>query len=201
MKQILLIILLLFFSCTTSKQKSRQKNEEQTEQQIKTSGETQRSGTVNVASTKNSLSESSVQSDFAKNQLITNQNFTLKQNGKCADPGTVRNVQFTDKAGNTTTIQVNDNTELNFGNQSEESKEIATLKEDKKTLESEKTDLQSKYDESKKELSQTKSKLKKLQLESDIQKKKSNFWQFALCVVLTLVAWGGGRKLIKTYIL
>jgi len=201
MKKLIIFILLLLFSCGVTKEKSKQKNSTEAEISSKSELQNNNNGSVNLNSTKNTLTESSVQNDFEKNKLLSNQNFVLKSNGKCAEPGAIRNVQFTDKAGNTTTIPVNDNTELSFGNQSEESKELASLKEDKRVLTNEKNDLQHRYDNSTKLLAEAQEKVKKQFSDINSKTKKNTFWQFVLCAVLAVVVWEGGKKLIKTYIL
>ncbi|MEG0760087.1 MAG: hypothetical protein RR411_01275 [Chryseobacterium sp.] len=195
MKKLIIFLLLFLFSCGITKEKSKLKQSETSELQLKLFEQSNSSGTVNSAATKNQLTESSTHNNFESSKLLTNQNFILKSNGKCAEPGTVRNVQFTDKAGNTTTIPVNDNTELNFGNTSEESKEIQTLKEDKRILLDEKNDLQLKYDNSSKLLFESKEKLKKQSTELYLKQKKSTIWQFLLCAVLAVVLWELLRKI------
>lgn len=200
MNKFLIFLLIFLFSCGITKEKSKLKQSEASELQSKVSEQNNSSGTVNSVATKKQLTESSTQNNFESSKLLTNQNFILKSNGKCAEPGTVRNVQFTDKAGNTTTIPVNDNTELNFGNTSEESKEIQSLKEDKRILLDEKKDLQLKYDTSSKTLSEAKEKIKKQSTELDLKTKKSSIWQFFLCAVLAVVVWELLRKLKQKYL-
>lgn len=201
MKKVIIILLLLLFSCGITKEKYKQKQIETSELSSKLYKDNNNSGTINLASTKNQFTEISGKKNLESSKLLTNQNFSLKSNGKCVEPGAVRNVQFTDKAGNITTIPVNDNTELNFGNQSEESKEIQTLKEDKRILLNDKINLQLKYDKTQKLLTETNEKLQKKSTYTDIKTKKNTFWQFVLCAILAVIIWEGSKKLIKTYIL
>ncbi|WP_312078334.1 hypothetical protein [Chryseobacterium sp.] len=200
MNKLIIFFLLLLFSCGITKEKSKLKQSEASEINAKVSEQNNSSGTVNAASTKSNLTDISLQNNFERSRLQNNQNFTLKSNGKCAEPGTVRNVQFTDKAGNTTTIPVNDNTELNFGNQSEESKEIETLKADKRILQDEKNDLQLKYDKNSKLLSETQEKLNKKSTDTDVKTKKNSIWQFLLCAVLAVFCWELLKKLKQKYL-
>lgn len=203
MKKLTYFIILLFFvsGCVTNKHKMKEKQESNSLLETKNSLKSDEK--LDVESNQIRKDSISIKSKYSieKNELFAAQNFQLKNNGKCGDPGTLRNVEFTDVLGNKTSIPVNDNTELNFQNQSELKKEVESLKVENKQLTETITETQSKYEKAQSENNDLKQKLNTKTSNVNTKAESNSIWQFILCIVLSIVIWEGSKKLIKTYIL
>lgn len=195
-------MLLIFASgCVTNKHKIKDKQELNTELQTKSTSLNNENTSVDRKETKKDSSSTNQRFSLERNQLFASQNFQLKNNGKCAEPGTLRNVEFTDVLGNKTSIPVNDNTELHFKNDIDFKKEVESLKIENKQLSETVNEIQSKYE---KQLSVNQDLKQRINFKSnntDTKTESSTIWQFVLCAILTVIIWEGSKKLIKTYIL
>lgn len=131
-----------------------------------------------------------------KSTIATSQKINLINNGRCADPGILRFVQITDLQGNKTEIPVNDNTDLQFGNDSKFDTEISDLKiensallRQNKSYEKDTDSLQSLNTNLNKELI-----TKSMQL--DLKTKSSPLSAFIWVVLLSIAAW----EILKFYL-
>ncbi|WP_144282638.1 hypothetical protein [Chryseobacterium echinoideorum] len=199
-KLITILIILLISACTSSRQKSKEKQESFTETDF--TKETKTSVTELENSKQNSKDSVSAKTNYTivRDNLLASQNFQLKNNGKCADPGTIRNVEFTDAFGNRTTIPVNDNTELNFINETDLKNEIESLKLENNHLFETSLSTQRKYEDLENEYEVFKQNLKSKSVKTDTKTEKNTVWQFALVAVLAVIVWETSKKLIKRYI-
>lgn len=202
MKKLTYFIILLFFvsGCVTSKHKIKDKQESNSLLETKNSLNSDEK--IDVESNQIRKDSISIKSKYniEKNELFAAQNFQLKNNGKCGDPGTLRNVEFTDALGNKTSIPVNDNTELNFQNQSELKKEVESLKVENKQLIKTITETQSKYEKVLNQNQELKQKTNTKSSNANTKTESSSIWQFILCGVLSIIVWGLIKKLIKKYL-
>lgn len=199
-KLITILIILLISACTSSRQKSKEKQESFTETDF--TKETKTSVTELENSKQNSKDSASAKTNYTivRDNLLASQNFQLKNNGKCADPGTIRNVEFTDAFGNRTTIPVNDNTELNFINETDLKNEIESLKLENNHLFETSLSTQRKYEDLENEYEVFKQNLKSKSVKTDTKTKRNTVWQFVLVAVLAVIVWETTKKLIKRYI-
>lgn len=199
-KLITILIIFLISACTSSRQKSKEKQETSSETNLKK--ETQTSVTQLENSKQNSKDSVSRSADYniVRDNILASQNFQLKNNGKCADPGIIRNIEFKDIFGNTTTIPVNDNTELNFINETDLKNEIESLKIQNNQLSENSLETQSKYETLKNEYEVIKKNFKSESFQTETRTKKNTVWQFALVAFLAVIIWETIKKLIKKYI-
>lgn len=201
MKKLLLFILLLLLGCATNKQKIKEKQESSSSLVSNTRVKSDEKTTVAKKETKKDSISKNSNYNIERNQLFAAQNFQLKNNGKCADPGILRNVEFTDALGNKTSIPVNDNTELSFHNETELKKEVESLKIENKQLSETVTETQSKYEKALSQNEELKQKNYSKSSNTNTKTESSTIWQFILCGVLSIVVWSLIKKLIKNYLL
>lgn len=196
MKKLLIIcVLMMLYSCSIMKNKNKQK--QFTESNIQTTIRTE-SATKNGEMENSSFSDSINQKtsfSVVKSLFSNSQKFNLSNNGKCGDPGTVRFVQVTDSKGNQTSIPVNDNTDLNFGNESKSENEILDLKIENSSLIKQNDSLR-KNNESLQETNiNQSSELITKSLELDLKTKSSPLSVFIWVGFLSIVGW----ELLKFY--
>lgn len=198
MKKLLLLFLLLLLvsGCGVTKQKQKEKSQTELEEIIKaTENLDVKENTVSnkaVSDSTNSITNFTVD----RSKAATLQNFSLKNNGRCTDPGTIRYLNFTDALGNKTSIPVNDNTDLNFNSESEFKKEIENLKIEVTNLKKENETLKKENQTHiAKEVSQ-KTKIKAKTGKTNTETEKRSFWAFILVGVLSIIAWEFIKKLI-----
>lgn len=196
---IILLSVLLIGSCTVSKQKKKDKNDTSITNEVQSN---EKSSVKENSVQQNNRSDSTASNanyNIDRSKTATLQNFSLKNNGKCADPGSTRYVQFTDVLGNKTSIPVNDNTDLNFGSESEIKKEVESLKTEnvnlKKEIETLKKDKQALTIKQATQISNIRVKASK----TDVQTEKHSFWSFILVGVLFIVVWETIKGIIKKY--
>lgn len=202
MKKLLLIFLLLFsVGCTVSKTKSKTKDKLEISEQTKISENTTVKSSTDVKNAVSDSSGSKSNYNIDRNHSSALQNFSLKNNGKCSDPGPTRYVQFTDALGNRSTIPVNDNTDLNFENITELKKEVESLQQENANLVKSNKTFKNQVDVSEKKISDQNKLIKSLSMKSDIHKDKNPFSLYALIIVCTVVVWELLKKLIKKYLL
>lgn len=197
MKNLLMLLLLLLMgSCTVSKHKMKDKNDTSITNEVQ-------------SNEKNSVKENSVQQNNRSDSTASNanynidrsktatlQNFSLKNNAKCADPGSTRYVQFTDVLGNKTSIPVNDNTDLNFGSESEIKKEVESLKTENFNLKKENETLKKDKEAFTTKEEAQKSNIRVKASKTDVETEKYPFWSFIVVGVLSIVVWETIKKLI-----
>lgn len=200
MKKIILLFLLIFLTnnCTVNKHKTKDKNDTSITNEVQI---TEKSSVKENSVQQHNRSDSTVSNanyNIDRSKIATLQNFSLKNNGKCAGPGSTRYVQFTDVLGNKTSIPVNDNTDLNFGSESEIKKEVESLKIEninlKKQIETLKKDKEALTAKQESQKSNIKVKVSK----TDVETEKYPFWSFIVVGVLSIVFWEIiKRKFIK----
>lgn len=189
MKTILIFLSLLLVSCGISKDKLKQKKELNFTEKSKQKTELQQSeNTVSSVAVKK-LFTSSVLQNKEQEKFLQTQNFQLKNNGKCSDPGTTRNVEFTDALGNKTKIPINDNTELNFGSLTEIQKENETLKAENKQQSSEIQKLEKQFNETTKKLEKAEKQLKERSVDVETKTKKNPIGSYLFTVFASIVIW------------
>lgn len=199
MKNLLMLFLFLFIGCTLSKHKTKAKNDTSITNEVHRS---EKSSVKENTTQQKSLSDSTVFNanyNIDRIKTATLQNFSLKNNGRCADPGSIRIIQFTDVLGNKTSIPVNDNTDLSFGSESEINKEIEAyktevvkLKKENETLKQDKEALLTTKTAQKSDIRVKASKM-------DVEKEIYPFWVFVVVGVLSIALWEIEKKLIKKY--
>lgn len=201
MKKILLFLLLpLVGGCGVSKNKQKEKQLTEIEENLKVTN--QGSVKENSDSRKNVSDSTASQSKYNIDRSLASalQNFSLKNNGKCGDPGITRFVQFSDALGNKTAIPVNDNTDLDFHNETDLKKEIEILKTEKLTVKKENEKLVKSNESLSNQVNELSTKLKAKSTKSDTKTEKNSFSSFALIAVLAIVVWEILKKLIKKYL-
>ncbi len=188
--------LLIVASCGISKEKSKQKEllEQTTTLDFHTEMTRKENELKNISGTDSSSNKIGLNS--LKSFLETSQNFTLKNNGKCSESGEIRFVNITDFHGNKTSIPVNDNTELNFGNETKLRYEISELKQEIVNLKSENNLLQKNSEELEALKKHQTFNSKSQTTNVDVKTKKSSFSNIILIVVLSIVGW----ELLKFYL-
>lgn len=193
----MLLLLLFIGSCTVSKHKTKDKNDTSITNEVQSN---EKSSVKENSVQQNNRSDSTASNanyNIDRSKTATLQNFSLKNNGKCADPGSTRFVQFTDVLGNKTSIPVNDNTDLNFGSESEIKKEVESLKTEnvnlKKEIETLKKDKESL---TVKEVDQ-KSNIRVKASKVDTETENRSLWAFVLVGILSIIVWEFIKKLIK----
>lgn len=200
MKNIIIILLLLITSCTVSKQKMKDKNDTSITNEVQSN---EKSSVKENSLQENNKSDSTVSNtnyNIDRSKTATLQSFSLKNNGKCADPGSTRYVHFTDVLGNKTLIPVNDNTDLNFGNELEIKKEVESLKTENVNLKKEIETLKKDKEALTAKQAAQKSNIRVKASKTDVETKKHSFWSFILVGVLFIMAWELIKKLTKKYI-
>lgn len=200
MRNLLLLFLLLFIAgCTVNKHKNKEKNDTSIHNEVQSNEKSsvKENSVQNKKISDSTTSNAKYNIDRSKTAVL--QNFSLKNNGKCADPGSTRYVQFTDVLGNKTSIPVNDNTDLDFRSESEMKKEIESLKtelfnlkKENETLKKDKKSLTSKKAAQKSDIRTKNSK-------TDIKTEKHSFWNFILVGVLFIIVWETIKGIIKKY--
>ena len=190
-------IALLFVSCTVfkHKEKSKEKTEIVKMENTSISSEVKSEVKADVSVTDSTVQQTAF--SISKTFGSIAQNFTLKNNGKCADGGEIRFLRITDAQGNQTEIPVNNNTDLSFNSESEITRENASLKTENSKLTKEKTDLQTKYDAEVKARKDLEKKQSALQINTDSKSERSQLTAFLWCIVLTVVFWESGKFFIK----
>ena len=198
MKKLLLLFLLLLIvgGCGVTKHKQKEKAQMELEEDLKTTEKTDvkenTSSQKSISDSTNSISNYAVD----RSKASTLQNFSLKNNGRCQDPGTIRYINFTDALGNKTSIPVNDNTDLAFNSETEFKKVIETLKVEITNLKKENETLKKENKtRTAKDVSQ-KSKIKAKTSKTNTETEKHSFWAFILVGVLSVVLWETIKKLI-----
>lgn len=195
----LLLLILLIGSCTVSKHKTKEKNDTSITNEIQNS---ETSSIKDKSIRQNNRSDSTASNanyNIDRSKTATLQNFSLKNNGKCTDPGSTRYVHFIDVLGNKTSIPVNDNTDLNFVSESEMKKEVESVKTEnvnlKKEIETLKKDKQALTVKQAAQKSNIRVKASK----TDVETEKYSFWSFILVGVLFIVVWETIKGIIKKY--
>lgn len=199
-KLITILIIFLISACTSSRQKSKEKQETVSETDFTKERQASVNASENVKESKKDSVSTKTSYNIVRDNLFASQNFQLKNNGKCADPGTIRNIEFTDAFGNRTTIPVNDNTELNFINETDLKNEIESLKLENNQLFETSLSIQTKYEALQNEYEVFRHNLKSKSVKTDTKTKKNTIWQFVLVAVLAVLIWETSKKLIKRYI-
>ncbi|MGD1319146.1 hypothetical protein [Chryseobacterium sp. 2R14A] len=199
-KLILFFMLLIFVSgCVTRKHKIKDKQEFYQEVENKTTWQKNENTFVEKKGMKKDSLYTNNKYNLERNHLFTSQSFQLKNNGKCGDPGVLRNIEFTDALGNRTSIPVNDNTELHFGNESFLKKEVESLKTEIFNLKKENEILKSyKVDLSTKKTAQ-KSTITERKGNTEVKTEKHSFWSFILVGLLSIILWETIKGIIKKY--
>lgn len=199
-KLITILIIFLISACTSSRQKSKEKQQTVSETNLTKEKKASVNASENVKESKKDSVSTKASYNIVRDNLFVSQNFQLKNNGKCADPGTIRNIEFTDAFGNRTTIPVNDNTELNFINETDLKNEIESLKLENNQLFETSLSIQTKYEALQNEYEIFRQDLKSKSIKTDTETKKNTIWQFALIAVLAVLIWETSKKLIKRYV-
>ena len=185
-------------SCTVNKNKTKDKNDTSITNEVQSS---ETSSIKDNSIRQNNRSDSTASNanyNIDRSKIATLQNFSLKNNGKCTDPGPTRYVHFTDVLGNKTSIPVNDNTDLNFGNKSQIKKEVESLKTENFNLKKENETLKKDKEAFTTKEEAQKSNIRVKASRTDVETEKYPFWSFIVVGVLSIVVWEIiKRKLIK----
>ncbi|PWN62322.1 hypothetical protein [Chryseobacterium oncorhynchi] len=199
MKKLLLLFVLLILvgGCGVTKHKQKGKTQTELEEGLKTIEKTDVKENITsqkrVSDSINSISNYAVD----RSKAATLQNFSLKNNGRCTDPGTIRYLNFTDALGNKTSIPVNDNTDLNFNSETEFKKEIETLKIEITNLKKENETLKKENKTLTAKEVDKKSKINTKTSNTKTETEKRSFWAFILVGVLSIVVWEIIRRKFK----
>lgn len=199
MKNILLILFLIVISCTVNKHKEKEKSviSEKTESNTAENQKVVETSNLDKAKTDSTILESHFNIDRSK--AATLQNFQLKSNGKCTDPGIIRYVQFTDVLGNKTSIPVNDNTDLNFESESELQKENENLKAQLSKVTKENETLKREKESVTAKKAAIKSDIKVNNRKTDVKTEKQSFWAFIIVGLISILLWELLKQAIKKY--
>lgn len=198
MKNLIFILLLLLpVSCGVFKNKSKEKSKTESEikAHISAMENTSISETKTVAKTDSSVSDFKINAQSTAATI--SQNFSLKQNGKCADGGETRFVSFTDKNGNKTEIPVNDNTELNFNNTDAVLAENKELHSTVSQLKSENNKLRSELSTEKENNSKISATKNESNIRSDVETKKNPLISYVFIAFAAIVFWEFGKRQLK----
>lgn len=197
MKKLLIIILLLLL-CSCGIMKNKLKEKQESESSVKTEMEAS-SQQTNEEMENNSFLDSVAQKthfNAAKSLFSNSQNFNLTNNGKCGDPGVIRFVQITDAKGNTTSIPVTDNTDLNFVNESKYEAEILDLKTEISSLIKENDSIKKSNELLHTSNINQSTELSNKSLDLDLQTKSSPLSAFIWVAILSVIVW----ELLKHYL-
>lgn len=131
-----LLILLLLLSCgSRTKTKTTDKTKVETEHD------------TNIKAIIGFENKAKTEMETEVTALQSIQNLSLKNSGKCQDAGVVRFLSFTDKNGSKLEVPVDNNTELNFGNETNFKQENQILKSKNESLKSENINLSTRFKE------------------------------------------------------
>lgn len=181
-----LLILLLLISCgTRTKTKTTDKVETKTEINDKTNVNTKVETEVKAKIEVKDKVKTEVKTEAMALQSI--QNLSLKNSGKCQDPGAVRYLSYTDKNGSKMEIPVDNNTELNFGNESNFKQENQILKSENETLKTENTSLSTRFKEVLNQNKTLSENVEILQKSNHIISDKKGIWFFSMGVATGIV--------------
>lgn len=200
MKKLITIFLFLIISCGVTKDKTKFKSDFDQSSAAKTNFSNDMSKKVDSTGNKKDSLFTKLNQSTVKADLSVLQNFNLKNTGKCGDGGTTRFVNFTDAAGNKTSIPVNDNTELNFNNSTDLKKQIESLSQELTEVKTENTQLKSKLDLKAKGSTTTNKKSSGSTGETNVKTKKSSFASYAFVGLLCIVVYELLRQFIKKLI-
>ena len=194
---ILLFCLLVVSSCGVFKNKNKEKTKENLEVKVNIESNDEIFATKKLYIAKKDSTWINKNDSSTYRKYSVNQNFTLKNNGKCLDGGLIRFVNFTDNKGNKTEIPVNDNTDLDFSNANEITEENKLLKTEILKISTENLHLQDSIRSLKKIHSKSSAKSENLNLKTNIETKKNTWASYVLVAFATLVFWEFGKKYLK----
>ena len=190
-------IALLFVSCTVfkHKEKSKEKTEIVKMENTSISSEVKSEVKADVSVTDSTVQQTAF--SISKTFGSIAQNFTLKNNGKCADGGEIRFLRITDAQGNQTEIPVNNNTDLSFNSESEITRENALLKSEISNLKTENTYLKQQIDAKSDQSNQQSESIKTTDVKIETDKKQNSLISYFWCVIISVILWESGKFFIK----
>lgn len=191
-----LLILLLLLSCgTREKIKITDKAEAKIETTDKTKVETGEETEVKAKIEVKDKAEIEEKTEIKALQSI--QNLSLKNSGKCQEAGTVRFLSFTDKNGSKLEVPVDNNTELNFGNESNFKQENQTLKSENESLKTENTSLSTRFKEVLNQNKTLSENVKVLQKSNHVESQRTSWTTWLWFGISLIMFWEIGKFIIK----
>ena len=191
-----LLILLLLLSCgSRTKTKTTDKTEAKVDVNDKTKVETEHDTNIKAIIGFENKAKTQIETEVTTLQSI--QNLSLKNSGKCVDAGQVRFLSFTDKNGSKLEVPVDNNTELNFGNESNFKQENQSLKSENESLKTENTSLSTRFKEVLNQNKTLSENVKVLQKSNHVESQRTSWTTWLWFGISLIMFWEIGKFIIK----
>lgn len=190
------LLILLLLSCgTREKTKITDKAEAKIETTDKAKVESDEETEIKAKIEVKDKAKTQIETEVTALQSI--QNLSLKNSGKCIDGGVMRFLSFTDKNGSKLEVPVDNNTELNFGNESSFKQENQSLKTENETLKIENINLLTRFKEVLNQNKTLAEQTKSLQKSNHVQSDKTSWTTWIWFGISLILFWEVGKFIIK----